>query len=169
MGIVCQIGGENDSLTQKVLIPTVSKILLKGQTWMSQNSLFTLSKKRLMYIKILWWNETSMDFGALSWVDLPLSSFPLTCLSFFLPKYLLSSCCVTLDRLLYPSETYSSLANWRLAPKWLSSKESTCNAGDTGSIPGSGRSPGKGNGYPLQLLSWTKPRTEVPGRLQSMG
>ena len=27
-------------------------------------------------------------------------------------------------------------------------KESTCNAGDPGSIPGSGRSPGEGNGYP---------------------
>ena len=29
-------------------------------------------------------------------------------------------------------------------------KESTCNAGDPSSIPGSGRSPAKGNGYPLQ-------------------
>ena len=29
-------------------------------------------------------------------------------------------------------------------------KESTCSAGDLGSIPGLGRSPGEGNGYPLQ-------------------
>ena len=29
-------------------------------------------------------------------------------------------------------------------------KESACNAGDLGLIPGSGRSPGEGNGYPLQ-------------------
>ena len=29
-------------------------------------------------------------------------------------------------------------------------KESTCNAGDLDSIPGSRRSPGEGNGYPLQ-------------------
>ena len=29
-------------------------------------------------------------------------------------------------------------------------KESTCNAGDPGSIPGSGRSTGEGKGYPLQ-------------------
>ena len=29
-------------------------------------------------------------------------------------------------------------------------KESTCNAGDLASIPGLGRSPGEGNGYPLQ-------------------
>ena len=28
--------------------------------------------------------------------------------------------------------------------------EPACNAGDLGSIPGSGRSPGEGNGYPLQ-------------------
>ena len=29
-------------------------------------------------------------------------------------------------------------------------KESDCNAGDLGSIPGSGRFPGEGNGNPLQ-------------------
>ena len=29
-------------------------------------------------------------------------------------------------------------------------KESACDAGDTGSIPGSGRSAGEGKGYPLQ-------------------
>ena len=29
-------------------------------------------------------------------------------------------------------------------------KESTCNAGDPGSIPGSGRATGEGKGYPLQ-------------------
>ena len=34
-------------------------------------------------------------------------------------------------------------------PDGSDSKESTCNAGDPGLIPGSGRSPGEGNGYPL--------------------
>ena len=29
-------------------------------------------------------------------------------------------------------------------------KESACNAGNLGSIPGLGRSPGEGKGYPLQ-------------------
>ena len=29
-------------------------------------------------------------------------------------------------------------------------EEYACNAGDLGSIPGSGRPPGEGNGYPLQ-------------------
>ena len=32
----------------------------------------------------------------------------------------------------------------------LDSKESACNAEDPGSIPGLGRFPGEGNGYPLQ-------------------
>ena len=35
-------------------------------------------------------------------------------------------------------------------PDGSDGKESDCNAGDWGSIPGSGRSPGKGNNYPLQ-------------------
>ena len=35
-------------------------------------------------------------------------------------------------------------------PWWLSGKESTCNAGDDGSIPGLERSPGEGSGNPLQ-------------------
>ena len=32
-------------------------------------------------------------------------------------------------------------------------KESTCNSGDPGMIPGSGRSTGEGIGYPLQYSS----------------
>ena len=34
--------------------------------------------------------------------------------------------------------------------RWLNGKESACQAGNTISIPGSGRSPGKGNRNPLQ-------------------
>ena len=36
-------------------------------------------------------------------------------------------------------------------------KESACNAGDPGSIPGSGRSPGEGNGSPLQYSCLENP------------
>ena len=47
---------------------------------------------------------------------------------------------------------------------------STCNAGDPGLIPGSGRSPGERNGLPtLVYLAWRIPWTEEPGGLQSMG
>ena len=52
-------------------------------------------------------------------------------------------------------------------------KESACNAediGDTSSIPGLGRSPGGGDGNPLQYSCLKKfPWTEEPGGLQSMG
>ena len=39
-------------------------------------------------------------------------------------------------------------------------KESACNAGDPGSIPGSGRAPGEGVGYPLQY-SWASPVAQL--------
>ena len=46
-------------------------------------------------------------------------------------------------------------------PLWLSGKESACNAGDvrdTDSVPGLGRSPGVGNGNPLQYFCLENPR-----------
>ena len=45
-------------------------------------------------------------------------------------------------------------------------KESACNAGEPGVIPGSGRFPGGGNSNPLQ---YSCPGTEESGGLQSMG
>ena len=42
-------------------------------------------------------------------------------------------------------------------PLCLSGKESTCNSGDAGLIPGSGRSPGEGNGNPLQYSCLKNP------------
>ena len=36
-------------------------------------------------------------------------------------------------------------------------KASACNAGDPGSIPGLGQSPGEGNGYPLQYSCLENP------------
>ena len=40
-------------------------------------------------------------------------------------------------------------------------KESACNAGDLGSIPGSGRSPEEGNGNPLQYSCLENPTDRV--------
>ena len=40
---------------------------------------------------------------------------------------------------------------------WLSGKESTCNAGDAGSIPGLGKFSGEGNGSPLQYSCLKNP------------
>ena len=42
-------------------------------------------------------------------------------------------------------------------PGGSDSKASACNAGDPGSIPGSGRSPGEGNGNPLQYSCLENP------------
>ena len=54
-------------------------------------------------------------------------------------------------------------------PRWFSGKESACNAGDAGSIPESGRSPGGGNGNPLQDSCLETLWTEEAGGLQSTG
>ena len=54
----------------------------------------------------------------------------------------------------------SSSSSIQCFPGSSAGKESTCNAGDPSSIPGSGRSPGEGIGSPLQyswasLVAWT--------------
>ena len=46
-------------------------------------------------------------------------------------------------------------------------KESTCNAGDPGSIPGSGRCPGEGIGYPLEY-SWASLVAQLVKNLPAM-
>ena len=43
-------------------------------------------------------------------------------------------------------------------PRWCSDEEAACNAADTGLIPGSGRSPGEGNGNPLQYSCLGNPK-----------
>ena len=55
-------------------------------------------------------------------------------------------------------------------PGGLDSKASVYNAGDPGSIPGSGRSPGEGNGNPLQYSYLENPMDRVAWwAIQSMG
>ena len=50
-------------------------------------------------------------------------------------------------------------------------KNPPANAGDAdvSSIPESGRPPGEGNDNLLHIFAWRIPRTEEPGRLQSVG
>ena len=61
-------------------------------------------------------------------------------------------------------------------PCGLAGKESSCNAGDLGSIPELGRSPREGNGYPLQyswasLVAWLvkNPPAMQENWVQSLG
>ena len=46
-------------------------------------------------------------------------------------------------------------------------KESTCNAGNTGSVPGLGRSSGEEMATHSSILAWEIPWTEKPGGLLS--
>ena len=52
-------------------------------------------------------------------------------------------------------------------PDSSAGKESACNAGDLSSIPGSGRFPGEGIGYPLQY-SWASLMTQMVKNLPAM-
>ena len=47
-------------------------------------------------------------------------------------------------------------------------KNLPANAGDVGLIPGSGRSPGEGNGSHSRILVWEIPWTEDPDSLQGL-
>ena len=49
------------------------------------------------------------------------------------------------------------LASSQTSPGGSEGKAYACNAGDLGSIPGSGRSPGEGNGNPLQCSCLENP------------
>ena len=53
--------------------------------------------------------------------------------------------------------------------RWLSGKESVCQAGDLGSIPGSGRHSGEGNGNPFQYSCLGGPRDRETWLVQVHG
>ena len=53
-------------------------------------------------------------------------------------------------------------------PRWLSGKESACKAGDSGLIPGLGRSPGEGKATHSSILACNVPWIEKLDRLPSM-
>ena len=61
------------------------------------------------------------------------------------------------------------MSNSRGSPGGSDGKESPCNAVNWGSLPGSERSPGEGNGNSLQHFAWRILWTEEPGGLQSVG
>ena len=58
--------------------------------------------------------------------------------------------------------------DWGL-PGGSDGKESACNAGDQGSVPGLGRSPGEGTGYPLRYSCLENSMDSGTWQLQSMG
>ena len=58
----------------------------------------------------------------------------------------------------FPSQQRNTLLRiqyyFHWLPWWLSGKESACHAGDTGSIPESGRSPEEGMATHSSILAW---------------
>ena len=69
-------------------------------------------------------------------------------------------------RVLNPGST----VHWGF-PGGIDGKASACNVGGLGSIPGLGRSPGEGKGYPLQysglensILNWLESSFQVPSQ-----
>ena len=64
---------------------------------------------------------------------------------------------------------FSISATWEVFWGGSDSKALAYNAGDPGSIPRSGRSPGEGNGNHSSTPAWKIPWTEEPGGLRSMG
>ena len=64
----------------------------------------------------------------------------------------------------YVADILICSSNTQGLPWWLGGKEFACSAGDIGSIPGSGRSPGGGHGNPLQYSCLEKSHgQEEPG------
>ena len=59
------------------------------------------------------------------------------------------------------------LCIYRSFPDSSAGKESACNAGDLGSIPRLGRSPGEGNSYLLQFSGWENSMDTVHGVTKS--
>ena len=68
-----------------------------------------------------------------------------------------------------PSRPYFPTSLWALPGLTSQTNYLPAKAGDSGSIPGSGRPLGEGHGSPLQYFCLDIPWTEEPGGLQSMG
>ena len=90
----------------------------------------------------------------------------LRCSAFFIVQlshpYTTNGKTIALTRRTFVGKVVSLLFNMlsRLVigfPGGSEDKASACNAGDLGSIPGSGRSPGKGNGDPIQYYCLENP------------
>ena len=82
---------------------------------------------------------------------LPFSRKTPICVFLFCFVFLMTFCIGAKSRDLEPTDIY-----WDF-PSGSDGKASTYNAGDPGSIPGSGRSPGEGNGNPLQYSCLENP------------
>ena len=84
-------------------------------------------------------------------------------------KWFVLRCKIVTDRKVYICCTINFTLFTTLVPRWFTGKESACQAGNSGLILGSGRSPGGGNGNPLQYCCLGNPITEESSGLQAVG
>ena len=89
---------------------------------------------------------------------------------------LLLYCCAYFKYLLYKTKTFLSvlykIIQYLISPglpRWYSGKESACNVGEPGSIPGLENSLEEKMSTQSSILAWEIPWTEEPGGLQFMG
>ena len=112
-----------------------------------------------------WGNEVHPAFLVYMWISSCLSTICLECYSFLISKLTKKPQCprhyttskrqesVSGIELRVQKQTFKLINTQQGFPDRSAGKESSCNTGDSGPIPGSGRSPGEGIGYPLQY-SW---------------
>ena len=111
-----------------------------------------ISKKRSRYICFHCWNSFDVKSGLSSTLSIMATSPSLAWKIKGFKSYKRDNFLQILTKELIgksPEETALSYSNSGF-PGSSDGKVSACNVGDLGSIPGSGRSPGEGNGNPLQ-------------------
>ena len=114
-------------------------------------------------------NRVSVQMGFSAWIKRRIAGIFCVCARCWAIKlHILSAILILTYKTLLPT-VLLLLHNCIGFPGDSDSKESAHNAGDLGSIPWLGRSPGEGNGTHSSTLAWRIPWMEERGGLQSMG
>ena len=106
---------------------------------------FPLKKKKCIH-ESMYLNSTHKLVVTCSWVQIHQCQGHQTCLQ----NQVSGHDCILEDHKCSAQPVGWGVEGWGVIPDSSGGKESTCNVGDPGWIPGSGRSAGEGIGYPLQ-------------------
>ena len=144
-----------------------------NKPWDSQPCWYTFLQffflKMYICILLLVWLLDTSSLRSWFWAWQISSRFPLSFLNWWFPYYQLTCLPSAFDLSSSHKSRVGNSLGLRCLEASLSGKEFTWDAGDSVSIPGSGRSSGGGNGTHSSILAWKIPWTEEPGRLQSIG
>ena len=116
-----------------------------------------------IYIYILW----SQDIQQNIWFPLPVRVLKITVLYSYMP--VISESWILKKAAIQRHKDEGLIWCYKGFPGESSGKESACSTGDLALIPWSGRSPGEGNGYPLQYCCLENPMNRGASGRQSMG